>query len=536
MSGEFDYIIIGAGSAGCVLANRLTASGRHKVLLLEAGPADRNPWIHIPLGYAKLFTNPRLNWMYESEPEPELNGRRIFQPRGKVLGGSSSINGLIYIRGQSQDFDHWRQLGNTGWSYDDVLPYFLRAEDKIASSSDVEDDYHSTGGPLAVSDQSLMHPLAEAFIAAGASTGLPINKDFNGANQEGVGYYHTTSRDGRRCSTAVGYLNPARSRSNLSVETNAHVRRILFNGKQACCVEYDQNGITHRAVAKGEVVLSSGAINSPQVLELSGIGNAAILKDHGIDILCDRPMVGENLQDHYQVRMVLEAQGALTINDQYNNLFRRVAMGADYLFRRKGPLAISAGCAGAFYKTRAELATPDIQVHLVLFSADKMGKALHSFSGFTASICQLRPESRGQIHIKSDDPFQHPGIQLNYLSTELDRQTNVDGLRYLRRILHADPMRPFLAEEREPGLDIESDEDLLAYCRNAGSTIYHPSGTCAMGIEETAVVTPELKVKGVDGLRVVDASVMPRVVSGNTNAPVIMIAEKASDMILADAP
>lgn len=532
MTDSYDYIIVGAGSAGCVLANRLTADGRHKVLLLEAGPADSNPWIHIPLGYARLFTNPRVNWMYETEPEPELDGRRIFQPRGKVLGGSSSINGLIYMRGQREDFDLWRQLGNAGWSWDSVLPYFLRAEDNENGA----DDHHGAGGPLAVANQRFEHELGDAFIAAGVASGLPENRDFNGANQEGIGYYDTTSRNGIRCSTATGYLKPARFRNNLNVETEAHVERILFDDNRACGVKYRRGGSLQRATANGEIVLCGGAINSPQLLELSGIGNGTLLAGKGIPIVCDRPMVGENLQDHYQVRIVLEAKGVGTINDQYNNIVRRIAMGADYLFRRKGALTISAGFVGAFFKTRRELATPDIQVHFVPFSTDKMGQALHKFSGFTASICQLRPESRGSIHITSPDPFKHPAIKVNYLSTETDRQTNVEGLKRLRTITQANPMRPYLARELEPGPGVSSDDDLLAYCRGTGSTIYHPVSTCAMGPEASAVVTPELKVRGVEGLRIADGSVMPRLVSGNSNAAIIMIGEKASDMILADAP
>ncbi|MGI9408279.1 MAG: GMC family oxidoreductase [Hyphomicrobiaceae bacterium] len=532
MTDTYDYIVIGAGSAGCVLANRLSASGRHKILLLEAGPPDRNPWIHIPLGYGKLFKNARLNWMYETEPEPNLGGRRIFQPRGKVLGGSSSINGLVYIRGQAEDFDHWRQLGNTGWSYDDVLPYFLRAEDQERGAN----DHHGIGGPLAVSDQRDTHPLADAFIAAGVATGLPRNDDFNGARQEGIGYFQTTSRNGVRCSTATGYLKPARARKSLNIVTGAHVERILFNGRRAMGVAYRKNGESRKARASGEVILSAGAVNSPQLLELSGIGDGERLGSLGIPVIRDNPNVGENLQDHFQVRMVLEATQPFTINDKYNNPLRRIAIGLDYLFRRRGPLTVSAGCAAAFFKTRPEIATPDVQVHFILFSTDRMGENFHPFSGFTASVCQLRPESRGSIHITSADPFAAPAIRANYLSTERDCQTNVDGLRILRTILDGEPMQPLLAREVMPGPDTQSDAGLLDYCRKTGSTIYHPAGTCAMGGDDRAVVTPELKVSGIEGLRVADASIMPRLVSGNTNAPVVMIGEKASDLILADAP
>ncbi len=530
--GSFDYIVVGAGSAGCVLANRLSASGRHKVLLLEAGGPDRNLWIHIPLGYSKLFTDRNVNWMYETEPEPGLDGRRIFQPRGKVLGGSSSINGLIYIRGQKEDFDLWRQLGNTGWSYEDVLPYFRRAEDQVHGA----DDYHGAGGPLAVSDQSETHPLADAFIAAGEELGIPRNADFNGASQEGMGYYQMTSRNGVRCSTAKGYLKPARGRANLRVETQAQATRVIFEGKTAKGVEFRQDGTLKSASAEGEVILCGGAFNSPQLLELSGVGAGSQLQPLGIPVVHDAPFVGENLQDHLQARLILRCKQPITINDQYNNLFRRVGIGLRYIFERKGPLTISAGCGAAFYKTGPELATPDIQIHFLLFSTDKMGQALHDFSGFTASVCQLRPESRGTVHIKSADPSATPAIRPNYLSAETDRRTMVEGMKKMRAILQAEAMKPYLAEEVSPGPAVASDAEWLAYIRRIATTIYHPTSTCAMGVDEQAVVTPELKVIGVDRLRVADGAVMPRVVSGNTNAAIVMIGEKAADMILEAGP
>ncbi|MDJ0608900.1 MAG: choline dehydrogenase [Kiloniellales bacterium] len=530
--GSFDYIVVGAGSAGCVLANRLSASGRHKVLLLEAGGPDRNLWIHIPLGYSKLFTDRNVNWMYETEPEPGLDGRRIFQPRGKVLGGSSSINGLIYIRGQKEDFDLWRQLGNTGWSYEDVLPYFRRAEDQVHGA----DDYHGAGGPLAVSDQSETHPLADAFIAAGEELGIPRNADFNGASQEGMGYYQMTSRNGVRCSTAKGYLKPARGRANLRVETQAQATRVIFEGKTAKGVEFRQDGTLKSASAEGEVILCGGAFNSPQLLELSGVGAGSQLQPLGIPVVHDAPFVGENLQDHLQARLILRCKQPITINDQYNNLFRRVGIGLRYIFERKGPLTISAGCGAAFYKTGPELATPDIQIHFLLFSTDKMGQALHDFSGFTASVCQLRPESRGTVHIKSADPSATPAIRPNYLSAETDRRTMVEGMKKMRAILQAEAMKPYLAEEVSPGPAVASDAEWLAYIRSIATTIYHPTSTCAMGVDEQAVVTPELKVIGVDRLRVADGAVMPRVVSGNTNAAIVMIGEKAADMILEAGP
>jgi choline dehydrogenase len=526
--GTYDYIIVGAGSAGCVLANRLTADGRHKVLLLEAGGRDSNPWIHIPIGYSRLFKDQNVNWMYETEPQPEFGGRRVFQPRGKVLGGSSSINGLVYIRGQKQDYDLWRQLGNPGWAYDDVLPYFRRSEDQQHGA----DDWHGAGGPIAVSDQNETHPLCDAFIAAGVQSGWPRNDDFNGSAQEGIGYFQTTSRNGFRCSTASGYLKPARRRPNLRVETHAHATRILFEGRTATGVEFTQHGRLRRADAAGEVILSGGAINSPQLLELSGIGGADVLRAHGIPVVHDAPMVGENLQDHLQVRIVLRSKQRVTWNDQTASLAGRAKLALRYALFRKGPIAVSAGYAGAFFKTREELEVPDIQVHFLLFSTDRMGEKLHSFPGFSASVCQLRPESRGTIHIESADPFRPPSIRPNYFSAPADREVNVAGLKKLRAMLQAEALESYVEAEVHPGPDVTGDAALLDYCRKAATTIYHPASTCAMGPEPDAVVAPDLKVNGVDRLRVVDASVMPRLISGNTNAPVIMIAEKAADMIL----
>jgi choline dehydrogenase len=530
-AGEFDYIIVGAGSAGCVLANRLTADGKHSVLLLEAGPRDRNMWIHIPIGYAKLFKNPKLNWMYQTEAEPELEGRSIFQPRGKVLGGSSSINGLIYIRGQHADYDRWRQLGNVGWGYDDILPYFKRAENQQRGA----DDYHGVGGPLNVSDQRQADPLSDAFIQAAGQVGIPANADFNGATQEGAGYYQTTTRHGRRGSTARTYLRAARQRRNLKIETNALAQRIIFVGKRAAGVEYRMGGQLRSARARREVLVSSGAFNSPQLLQLSGIGPGDLLRQHGIDVVHEAAGVGGSLQDHLQVRIVMRCAQAITLNDDVMSLRRKAMMAMRYAFLRKGPLTIAAAYAGAFFKTHERLATPDVQVHFIPFSTDKMGEKLHDFSGFTASICQLRPESRGSVKIRSADASMPPEIRINYLATDTDRTTNVEGLKILRKILHAPALKPFVAAEVEPGLAIDSDADLLTYCRQRGGTIYHPTSTCRMGNDPLAVVDQRLRVKGVEGLRVVDGSIMPDLVSGNTNAPIVAIAEKASDMILADA-
>jgi choline dehydrogenase len=527
----FDYIIVGAGSAGCVLANRLTASGRHRVLLLEAGGADRNMWIHIPLGYGKLANNPKVNWLYKSEPEPELNNRQITQPRGKVLGGSSSINGLLYVRGQHEDFDHWRQLGNTGWGFADVLPYFRRAEDQQRGA----DAMHGVGGPLAVSDVSEPHPLCEAFIDAAGQAGYPRNDDFNGETQEGVGYFQLTTKNGRRWSTAVGYLRPARRRPNLKIATDALATRLLFSGRRAIGVEYRQGDSLHTAHANAEVIVAGGAFNSPQLLQLSGIGPAELLREHGIPVIADMPGVGADLQDHLQARIQYRCTEPITMNDVINNWRHRYGEGLRYVLSRKGLLTIGAGYAGAFLRTRPELATPDVQIHFLIFSADTAGASLHDFSGFMVSVCQLRPESRGFVHIKSRDPSVPPAIQPRYLTNRLDCDTVVDGLKLMRRIMEQPSMRRYIAEELTPGPNCVSDADLLAFAREAGTTVYHPTSTCRMGNDERAVVDSRLRLRGFERLRVVDASIMPALVSGNTNAPVVMIAEKGADMILEDA-
>jgi choline dehydrogenase len=528
---SFDYIVIGAGSAGCVLANRLTASGRHRVLLLEAGGPDRNIWIHIPLGYGKLFANAKVNWLYTTEPEPELNNRRVIQPRGKVLGGSSSINGLLYIRGQHEDYDHWRQLGNAGWAFEDVLPYFRRAEDQERGA----DELHGVGGHLKVSNVCEPHPLCEAFIEAAQESGFPRNDDFNGPTQEGAGYFQLTARNGRRWSTAVGYLKEARRRPNLAVVPNALATRVLFSGKRAVGVEYRQGNTTHAAYAEGEVILSGGAFNSPQLLQLSGVGPANLLRQHGIAAIADAPGVGADLQDHLQIRMLYRCTEPITANEVINNWRYRYAAGLRYLLTRKGLLTIGAGYAGAFLRTRPELATPDVQIHFLIFSSDAAGAALHPFPGFMASVCQLRPESRGFVRIKSSDPAVPPAIQPRYLSARADCDCVVDGMKLLRRVMNRPVMRRYIAEERAPGEKRQSDADLLAFARETGTTVYHPTSTCRMGSDPNAVVDERLRVRGFERLRVIDASIMPTVVSGNTNAAAVMIGEKGADMVLQDA-
>ena len=528
---RFDFVIIGAGSAGCVLANRLTESGRYRVLLLEAGGVDRNLWIHIPLGYGKLFTNPKLNWLYTSEQEESTGNRRIAQPRGKVLGGSSSINGLVYIRGQREDYDHWRELGNAGWGYDDVLPYFRRSEDQQRGA----DAYHGVGGPLTVCDPSEPHPLCEAYIAAAEQCGYPRNPDFNGARQEGCGYYQWTLRKGLRSSAATAFLRPARRRKNLTVITRAHATRIVFSGKSAAGVEYLHRGQRRSAGARGEVILAGGALNSPQLMQLSGLGPAALLRDFGIGVIADLPEVGANLQDHYNCRLVYQSTEAFTLNDVVNNFGRSVVAALRYLVLRKGFLAMGALYAAGFLRTDPALPTPDIQASLMLFSADKPGDNLHRFSGFSLIVTLLRPESRGDVLIQSADPLDAPAIRPNYLAIPKDRELLLAGMKAVRRIMDTPTMRRYIAREHAPGTSCANDADLLDFLRRRGGISYHPVGTCRMGNDAAAVVDERLRVRGVQGLRVVDASIMPTLVSGNTNAPTIMIAEKGADMILRDA-
>jgi len=505
---QYDYIIVGAGSAGCVLANRLTADGRRKVLLLEAGPRDTDPWIHIPLGYGKLFTRRDINWAYDSEPEPNLNGRRIFSPRGKVLGGSSSINGLVYIRGQAEDFDAWEV---PGWSHVELLPYFEKTQVGV---SDLE-----------------RHELCDAFIASAQSLGIPANADFNGERQEGTGYYRATMRNGRRSSTAVGYLRPAEKRPNLKVETDALAEKILFDGNRASAVQYQKNGKTLVAKAGREVVLSGGAFNSPQLLQLSGVGPRALLEANGIPVVHDAPEVGEGLQDHFYCRTFWRANQPITLNDDMLSLWRKAKIGLDYALFRRGPLTISAGQGAAFVRTRPGLKRPDAQLYFINFSTARRGGVLHPWSGFTLSVSQLQVESRGSVRIKSSDPRAAPAIRYNYLATENDRRVMVEGLKLIRRIAAAAPLSGYVVREEFPGAAVQTDDELLDVVRQTGETVFHPTSSCRMGTDERSVVDSHLRVRGLQGLRVVDASIMPAVVSGNTNAAVIAVAEKAADLI-----
>ena len=530
-SEAFDFIIVGAGSAGCVLANRLTASGRHRVMLLEAGPSNLHPWLHIPLGFGRLFNDSRYNWCYATEPQAECHNREVIAPRGKVLGGSSSINGLIYIRGQAEDFNYWRQLGNSGWSFDDVLPYFRKAEDNERGA----DEFHGADGPLSVSDLRDRHPLAEAYVEAAVQCGYPRNDDFNGAAQEGAGYYQTTMRNGVRSSTAGGYLKWAQRRANLKVVSNALATRILFDGRRATGIEYLVANRKSSARANVEVIVASGAFNSPQLLQLSGLGPASLLRSHGIPVIADVPGVGDDLNDHFSGRIILRCKEPITLNDAVRNWSGKLSHGLHYVLTRRGYLAIPAVSAACFLRALPSSGTPDSQCSISLFSAGTIGGELHPFPGVTGNCVLLRPESRGYVRIKSADPRQAPAIHPNYLATQKDRETIVAGVAAMRRIFQAPAMACHIAEEIEPGKQCDSDDGLLDFIRRRGSTTYHPVGTCRMGQDQNAVVDDRLRVRGFAGLRVIDASIMPAVVSGNTNAATIMIGEKGADMILEDA-
>ncbi len=528
----YDYIIVGAGSAGCVLANRLTASGEHSVLLLEAGPTDNHPWIPFPLSYGKLINNPRVNWCYHSEPEVNTGNRPIPVPRGRVLGGSSSINGLVYVRGQALDYDTWAQLGNRGWSYDHVLPLFRRIEHFEHRT----DEWRAAGGPIHVSEAVDESPLYDALFAAGASVGLAHNPDYNGASQEGMCKAQTNIRRGRRMSAAYCYLRSARRRGNLSVVTRALVRRVLLEGKRAIGIECDVGGERLEMLARREVVLSAGAINSPQILELSGIGNRACLDAHGIRVEHHLPGVGENLIDHVAPRMAWRVSVRGTT---YNERGRGLALlweGWRYLVARRGILNMPSAPVLAFLRTRPELETPDVQLHFApwTFSSPKVRK-LDAEPGLTVTVYQLRPESRGSVHLRSGDPRDPPAIRFNFFDQAMDRQTTVEGMRWARRIVEAEPMAALIADELKPGTVARSDDALLDYARSTAETAYHPVGTCRMGQDPNAVVGPDLRVHGIDSLRVIDASIMPTLTSGNTNAPSMMIGEKGADLILGGA-
>lgn len=527
---SFDYVIVGAGSAGCVLAHRLTEDPACRVLLLEAGGRDNHPWIHIPVGYFKTMHNPRTDWCYVTEPDPGIDGRQLQWPRGKVLGGSSSLNGLLYVRGQHADYDRWAELGNRGWAFKDVLPYFIKSEDQEHGPS----EYHGVGGPLKVADLRLRRPIADHFINGARDLGIPYNADYNGAEQEGVGYFQQTAHKGFRWSTAKGFLRPARKRPNLKVEIRAQTTRILFEGRRAVGVEYRQGGRLHQVRANAEVLLASGAIGSPQILQQSGVGPGALLAGLGLPVVHALEGVGKNLQDHLQIRLVFKTRER-TLNDEVNNPLNKLLIGLQYLLFRTGPLTLAASQVAIFTRSDPAVERPDIQFHMQPLSADKPGDGPHKFSAFTASVCQLRPHSRGHIEIRSPDPLAYPAIHPGYLADERDHRVAIAGIRLARRIAAAPSLAPHILSEFVPGTEYQNDAELLQAARRFSQTIYHPTSSCKMGHDAMAVVDDRLRVHGVERLRVVDASIMPEIVSGNTNAPTIMIAEKAADMIKEDA-
>jgi choline dehydrogenase len=528
--GDFDYVIVGAGSAGCLLANRLSADSDQRVLLLEAGGKDSYFWIHVPIGYLYTQNNPRTDWCFQTEPEAGLNGRALAYPRGRVLGGCSSINGMIYMRGQARDYDLWRQLGNAGWGWEDVLPCFTRAEDFYRGA----DALHGAGGEWRVEASRLSWEILDAFRDAAAEVGIPKVDDFNRGDNEGCGYFHVNQKRGVRWNTAKAFLRPVMKRPNLTVLTHAQALSVRFDGRRAIGIELRDRAGAANVTARREVILASGAIGSPQLLQLSGIGPGALLQECGVAPVHELKGVGENLQDHLQIRLAFKVTGTRTMNERANSLVGRIGMGLEYLLFRRGPLTMAPSQLGAFAKSDAARETPDLEYHVQPLSLEKFGDPLHPFPAFTASVCNLRPESRGSVRIRSPDPFTAPAIQPNYLSTARDRKVAAEAIRLTRRICAAPAMSRFAPEEFKPGPQFASDDELASAAGDIGTTIFHPVGTAKMGRDDGAVVDERLRVHGIAGLRVVDASVMPIITSGNTNAPTMMIAEKAADMIRED--
>ncbi|MEX0430464.1 GMC family oxidoreductase [Spiribacter insolitus] len=530
--GEYDYIVIGAGTAGCLLANRLSANPHHRVLLLEAGGKDRYPWIHIPVGYLYTLNNPRTDWCLKTEADPGLNGRALAYPRGRVLGGSSSINGMIYMRGQAADYESWVNAGNPGWGWTDVLEYFRRHEDH----GFIKDEWHDQGGEWRIERQRLSWPILEAFQKAAAEQGIPPVDDFNTGDNEGCGYFHVNQRKGVRVSGARAFLRPIRHRQNLTVLTHAEVETLHRVDGRMTGVRFRQNGQRLSANAGAELIVAAGAVHSPVLLQRSGVGSADALDALGIDVEQDLPGVGENLQDHLQLRTVYRVQGASTLNERVHRLSSRMLMGLEYALRRTGPLSMAPSQLGCFARSSPDQARANLQYHVQPLSTDRLGDPLHPFPAITVSVCNLRPESRGRVSLRDADPASTPRIEPHYLSTEGDRAVAVDAIRLTRRIMGSAALAAHQPAERLPGAGIDSDEALAHAAGDVGTTIFHPVGTCAMGPspERGAVVDASLRVHGVPGLRVVDASVMPTITSGNTNSPTLMIAEKAAEMILAD--